>query len=375
MKRITRKARIRVIRSNSCYFYAMEVDYLIVGQGVSGSWLSYYLLKEGSSFIVIDNNDINAPSRLTAGIVNPVTGRRYATAWMAGEILPFAWDAYHEIGSLLEIKAISHRSILDFFPSPQMRLSFLERLEEKNIYVHSYADQNQFNPFLNYDFGCGEIRPAYTAHLELLLPAWRELLRSNNQLLEEDFDLSKLKIDVDKIFYEDIIASKIIFCDGPGGANNPYFKLLPFAPNKGEMMLLEIPDLSPEHIYKKGMMLVPLATPGQWWIGSSYEWDFKDAAPSPEFRKKTEQVLKDWLKVPFKIFDHFAGLRPATLERRPFVGIHPHHPAIGILNGMGTKGCSLAPYFARQLTDHLLFNKPIHPEANVNRFQKILAKS
>ena len=92
------------------------------------------------------------------------------------------------------------------------------------------------------------------------------------------------------------------------------------------------------------------------------------------FREKTEQLLKDWLKIPFKIIDHLSGIRPATLERRPFVGLHPLHPNIGILNGMGTKGCSLAPFFANQLVDHLLHNKPITPEADIKRFSKILAR-
>ncbi len=80
------------------------------------------------------------------------------------------------------------------------------------------------------------------------------------------------------------------------------------------------------------------------------------------------------MKAPFNTMDDLAGLRPATLERRPFVGLHPLHPSIGILNGMGTKGCSLAPYFAKQLTDHLVYNMPIAPDADVKRFTKILQR-
>jgi hypothetical protein len=41
---------------------------------------------------------------------------------------------------------------------------------------------------------------------------------------------------------------------------------------------------------------------------------------------------------------------------------------------MGTKGCSLAPYFARQLVDQLLRKKEITREADIKRFQKILAR-
>lgn len=353
----------------------MQIDYLIIGQGISGTWLSYYLQNEGKSFLVIDNENKNSPSRISAGIINPVTGRRHVEVWMAEELLPFANKAYQQIGHELKITALSQKNIIDFFPSPQMRASFMQRVEEKNKYVHSYPDQNNFNSSFQYDFGCGEIKPVYTAHLETLLPAWRQQLKNNNQLLEEEFDANLLEIKKDGIRYNSITASKIIFCDGNSSAANRYFNLLPFAPNKGEVLTVQIPDLPTTHIYKKGMMLVPLATTGLWWVGSSYAWKFDDVNPTAEFKEKTTSLLKEWLKIPFTIQEHLASIRPATLERRPFVGVHPQNPGMAILNGMGTKGCSLAPYFAKQLVDHLVRNRPINPEASVERFSKILSRN
>ncbi len=84
--------------------------------------------------------------------------------------------------------------------------------------------------------------------------------------------------------------------------------------------------------------------------------------------------LKYWLKVPFEIVDHFASVRPANMERRPFVGAHPKFSAVAILNGMGTKGCSLAPFFAKQLSDYLVEGKALYPDADVRRFEKILSR-
>jgi len=353
----------------------MNVDYLIVGQGISGTWLSYFLQKENKSFVVIDNNDRKAPSRLAAGIINPVTGRRHVEVWMAEEILPFALEAYTRIGNELAITAISQKNIIDFFPSPQMRQSFFQRIAEKGEYVADYREQDHFNKFFNYDFGCGIINPVYTAHLETIIPAWQQRLKKTNNLLEEEFDINKLSVAPGKIQYNTLTATAIIFCDGTGSNNNPYFKLLPFAPNKGEVLIAEIPGLPDEHIYKRGMILAPLVTPGRWWVGSNYQWEFDNDKPGKEFREKTEQLLKDWLKIPFTITEHLCGIRPATLERRPFVGFHPLYRNIGILNGMGTKGSSLAPFFARQLTNNILRNETIHPEADINRFSRILSRN
>ncbi len=292
------------------------------------------------------------------------------TVWMAEEVIPFAWDAYQEIGTALSTPAIHHKNILDFFPNPFMRESFLQRIEEGNQYIHTYPEQNHFNTFLNYEFGCGEIRPVYIANMESLLPAWRKELKSKQLLVEDDFDINELKVLVDKIQYKDITAQKIIFCDGAGSFESQFFKQLPFAPNKGEALIVEIPDLPDQHVYKKSMLLVPMNEKDIFWVGSNYLWDFDDADPTEAFRKSTEQVLKEWLKIPFKILEHRSGVRPATLERRPFVGMHPHFPNIGILNGMGTKGCSLAPFFAKQLAAHLCSDGIITPEADVARFKK-----
>jgi len=353
----------------------MHVDYFIIGQGISGTWLSYFLQKEGKSFIVIDNNAQQTASRIAAGIINPVTGRRHVSVWMADEILPFALENYKQLGHELNVPAISHKDLLDFFPTPQMRVSFMQRVEEKNPYVHAYPEQNKFNTVFNYDFGCGEIRPVYIVHLESLLPAWRKHLKDQNLLQEEEFDINKLERKKNGIRYNDIEAGKIIFCDGQSSAINPYFAKIPFALNKGEALIVEITDLPDQHIYKKGMMLAPLSSKDLWWIGSNYAWEFSDSNPTTDFYEKTEKLLKEWLKLPFKIIEHYSGIRPATLERRPFVGLHPQHPSIGIFNGMGTKGCSLAPYFAKQFVDHLVYHLPLNPEADLNRFQKILSRS
>jgi glycine/D-amino acid oxidase-like deaminating enzyme len=350
-----------------------QVDYLIVGQGISGTWLSYYLQKENKTFVVIDNNEKNAASRLASGIINPVTGRRHVEVWMADELLPFALNAYSTIGKELGITAITETKIIDQFPTAQMRLSFQQRVEEKANYVSLEENMVGLNDHFHYEFGYGTIEPVYLAQLPLLLPAWREKLRTNGQLLEEEFSIDVLEFKNGKIAYKDIVADKIIFCDGISSASYTFFRNLPFAPNKGEALIVEIDNLPTNLIYKKGMTLVPL-TDNTWWVGSNYIWDFTDTEPTTEFREKTEQLMKNWLKLPYRVLDHVAGVRPATLERRPFVGLHPQQPIIGILNGMGSKGCSLAPFFTKQLADHLVQGKSLLPEADIMRFAKILAR-
>ena len=191
----------------------------------------------------------------------------------------------------------------------------------------------------------------------------------------ERFVTAELVVEPAGVHYRDIEARWAIFCDGIESFQNEYFSRLPFAPNKGEVLVVEAPELTlPEAVvFKKGMSLIPWRE-GLFWVGSSYEWSFADAGPTAAFRERTEAVLREWLRVPFRVVEHIAAVRPATLERRPFVGFHPLYPAVGILNGMGTKGCSLAPYFARQLVQLMVSGVAIQADADILRFRKVLGR-
>jgi glycine/D-amino acid oxidase-like deaminating enzyme len=352
----------------------MQTDVLIIGQGICGTMLSYFLEREGISFLVLDDERPNTATAAAAGLINPVTGRRYVQTWMIDTVMPFAVETYKQMGTALQVDAVQKKSIIDFFPSPQMRDAFATRLTEDDTYLHSFPDQNHFNHYFNYEFGCGEIRPAYSVSLGLLTAAWRQFLLQKKALLNETFDVAALQLKNDSVQYKGITAEKIIFCDGIESSRSPWFNRLPFSPNKGEMLLIHSAGLTNQFIYKKGLMLVPLPVQDVFWVGSNYQWEFENEEPSEQFYDSTKAHLQHWLKTPFEIIVHKVAVRPATLERRPFVGLHPQFPSLGILNGMGTKGSSLAPFFANQLAQHLVHGFPIMEEADVKRFSKILTK-
>ncbi|HTQ66073.1 MAG TPA: FAD-binding oxidoreductase [Puia sp.] len=351
----------------------MRVDMIVIGQGISGTLLGHYLEEAGLSFLIIDEPKLFTASKTASGIINPITGRRMVKTWMTDELMNFSWKEYQSIGNHLNISCISEKKIIDFFPSAQMRLAFIKRHEEQSQYLYLPSEERSWEEYFTYEFGFGEIAPCYLVDVQTILSAYRKKFVERQQLSEEHFSIEQLVLHKNKINYRELEASRIIFCDGIGSYNNPYFKNLPFAPNKGEVLIIQAKDFPENNIYKKGINIVPWKD-DLFWVGSSYEWKFQDDKPTELFRERTESILEQWIKTPFKIVDHFAAVRPATLERRPFVGFHPTHSNIGILNGMGTKGCSLAPYFAKQLVGHYLNATPIHPEADIKRFSRILTR-
>ena len=414
-----------------------QVDVLIIGQGICGTFLSLELERAGLSYLLIDEvktpnpdmrtgavaqaGSIFSASRAAAGLINPVTGRRLVTTWMIDELLAFAQERYAQLATVLGATFLEKVHVADFFPTAQMRLAFLRRLEEDGSYLRLPRNEQNWDSCFHYELGYGIISPCYLVDLPGLLTAARKRMLQQGVLREEEFKSGELKVGALRggvgkaemsagasagaalsggvlgdgaVKYRDIEARRIVFCDGVESFAGPYFSRLPFAPNKGEVLIVDIPGLekaaaslgeaatwldgdtgtkTERTIFKKGISLAPWQD-GLYWVGSSYEWSFETTGPTEGFRQKTEMALKEWVKLPFRVVDHIAAVRPATLERRPFVGFHPVYPAVGILNGMGTKGCSLAPYFARQLADHLVKGSPIQPDADIQRFTKVLSR-
>ena len=349
-----------------------KVDNLIIGQGLVGTWLSYYALQAGKTCMVVNDSHTPAATQVASGVINPVTGRRIVQTWMIDIFLPFALKAYTDLGAQLNATIVKEAPVVLIHPSLQMQESFEYRFEHDNVYLQKNT-ASDFEAFMHTPYGTGQINQTVWIDLNLMIRGWRQQLINNAQYIDAKFAIADLQINSDSVTWNSIDANRVIFCDGLGSMENPYFKMLPFAPNKGEALIVEIKGLPNQAIYKNNVTIVPWKDQ-LFWVGSNYEWDFKDASPSEDFRTKMEATLIQLLKIPFTVMDHIAGIRPANQERRPFVGLHPSHPAIGICNGMGTKGCSLAPYFANQLIEHCETGTPIHPEASLERFEEILKK-
>lgn len=349
-----------------------KVDYLIIGQGLVGTWLSYYALQAGRTCMVVNDSLTASASQVASGVINPVTGRRIVQTWMIDTFLPFALKAYSDLGAQLNATIVKEAPVVLIHPTLQMQASFEYRFAHEHVYLQK-NNASDFEALMNAPFGTGQINQTVWIDLNLMIKGWRQQLINNTQYIDARFDIADLQITNEGVIWNGIQANRILFCDGIGSMENPYFKMLPFAPNKGEALIVEIKGLPNQAIYKNNITIVPWKDQ-LFWVGSNYEWDFKDATPSKDFRIKMETALTQLLKIHFKVVDHIAGIRPANQERRPFVGMHPSYPAIGICNGMGTKGCSLAPFFAKQFIEHCEKGTPIHPEASLERFEQILKK-
>ncbi len=347
----------------------MEVDFLLIGQGLAGSALAFRLLEEGASFKIIDLPNENKSSRVAAGLYNPITGKKMVKTWMGDQLFPVIKPFYRRIEKLLE------REFL--FETPIYR-PFLS-IEEQNEWM-GYSSIPDMGPF------CKEIHTSsifpeikdplggvllqQCGYLDInaFLDAFTFYLLQNEYLIQERFVEDKLKLDANSVQYENIKAKGIVYCNGLASSQSRFFGYLPFAPVKGEILDMK-QEFTPDLVINRGVFRISLEN-GLVRVGSTYSWHDLDLGPTERGKLELFEKLDKLMRADKKeIVHHRFGIRPATKDRRPFLGKHPEHDSVYIFNGFGAKGVSLVPYFSQMMADLLINANEPQKEVNIARYR------
>lgn len=350
------------------------LDYLIVGQGLAGTLLAHHMRKAGKRFRVIGHADPESSSMVAAGIVNPLTGRRYAKSWRIDELIPFAAQTYAEISALLNFPVFIKRPILRAVFTAGEENDWLSHTADPGYagYMEEVADGTALAGTLVPPLRYGGVLRGGQVQVGALVEAYRKLLLSEGCYEEGVFDYQALELRPEGVRYKGLAAQRIVFCEGSAALHNPLFGYLPLRPAKGEVLLVRIPGAHIEAILKHKLFIVPWAE-DTYWVGSTYYNRFDTAQPTQEGRLFLEGKLQEALTIPFEVIAHRAAVRPTVIDRRPLIGSHPTHANCFIFNGLGTKGASLVPYWAAHLMAHLEAGAPLDEEVSVRRFDGRMA--
>lgn len=347
------------------------LDFLVVGQGVAGTMLTESLLALSQSVKVIDNNPEQSSSRIAAGIINPVTGRRYVKSWMVDQLIPKAVQRYSSLEELLAVELIDSRDILRVLHTIEQQNDWMARCTDQ-AYAQ-YIDQvEKFPPSGFFDIDpqirMGRIRKSYQINLPKLVKAFRAYLIKHSLLETAAFDHDALIPKDDHFEYKGSLYKKVIFAEGYGIRNNKFFSYLPREANKGEALYLDVPGLKLDELIRDRIFMVPQEN--VFWSGGGYNRAFENVEPTSDFKESYIQLLSEMLKVKFSVVDHKAAIRLASKDRKPLIGRHPSFKNMYLFNGFGTKGASLTPYFSEVLCQHILSEIPLPIEVDITRYEK-----
>ncbi|MFT5765861.1 MAG: glycine oxidase [Saprospiraceae bacterium] len=346
-----------------------EVDYLIIGQGLAGSLLAYQLLERGKTVQIIDNHHNGASSSIAAGIINPITGRRFAKSWRIDEFLPFSKAYYQKLEQKFAVKIFHDRSVLRFLNGNKDINDWHGRSSWEGFteYMKEFKNMEELAHLFHLSFGIGEINPAAQVDIPVLINIFKKYFKEKDIIDFQDIDYQAVKYNGVNGEYNGVQAKKVVYCEGHRARFNPWFEKILFEPAKGEVLFLKIPNLNFEQILKSKIMMAPFGD-DIYWTGSNYEWDALNDQPTAAFKQDFVKRIAQTLKLPFEVIDHKAAIRPTIKDRRPILGVHPDNAQIAIFNGLGTKGASLGPFWAKEMAEHLIDDKPLDPEVDIRRF-------
>lgn len=343
---------------------------LIVGAGIAGIALARNLDKHQIPFEVMDAG-VNYSSRIAAGLINPMVFRRMAKSWRVDEFLPFAKQFYEDattdwgqtyFHAIPIRRAFAHQQETDFWIKKQ-------ELEEYQSYLKPLTEEDLQNKEVINTFGTGEVLNAgYIATNNLLDDAFTWLKNTNRLRLEK---IQYTDIDPENGTYKGEEFSKIIFCEGYHGLENPWFNYLPLQATKGETLTITSDEICKTESLNRKCFILPVQD-NVYRIGATYSWDNPTLNTTPEAREELSNLAKQLTNSPFEIIDQSAGVRPTVIDRRPLMGQHPNHSNLYIFNGLGTKGYLMAPLLAEEMVDFVLSNKPLDREIDIHRYQKRL---
>ncbi|MFK8160939.1 MAG: NAD(P)/FAD-dependent oxidoreductase [Lewinella sp.] len=356
------------------------MNFLLIGQGLAGTLTGYRLEQAGHTVHYVDAPEQTAASEVAAGIVNPITGRRFVKSWRMDELLPVAKALYQDLEKELGIKfwyeqplirTLYHRGDLNDWQARSADPGYPEYMEED-------PDVGRIPELTVSVFAYAGVRQAARVDVAALVSAFRKKLVREGRFRAEAFNYEHIPqyLGADAGAIEKTNSNTppaydhIISCEGWRARFNPWFSDLPHGGNKGEVLIVKTQAPLLERMFKHRVFLVPLAD-DTYWIGATSENQFTDDSPTPANRTFLEDRLEEVLTgTSYEIVGHHAAVRPTVRDRRMFIGTHTEIPQLAILNGLGTKGASLAPLGSLWLTEHLLEGKPIPGEVDIRRFHR-----
>lgn len=345
-------------------------DYIIVGGGLAGISFAEIAFLNGKTFTVINDNSQNS-TRVAAGLYNPVILKRFSLPMDAQNHLNYISVFYKNIEKRLNVKFDHQLPVYRKFTS----------VEEQNDWFLA-ADKPALVPFLSttiihkkYDhlptpFGFGEVLHTGYVDTALYLEAYHNYLLDNNNLINETFEYSSLRINNDSVDYTGIAARHIIFAEGYGIVNNPYFSYLPLEGTKGELLVIKAPHLKLDAAINASIFILPLGN-DLYKVGATYEWYDKSQVPTNDGKQELLQKLHELITCDYEIIKHEAGIRPTTRDRKPLLGTHPDFKNVHLLNGLGTRGVMLGPPMAEELYNSIEYGHVPERAINLTRFKRL----
>ncbi|MEQ8849234.1 FAD-binding oxidoreductase [Botrimarina sp.] len=338
----------------------IEVDVLVIGQGLAGSTLVWRLAERGLSTLVVDRGGVDpwgraSSSRVAAGLVTPVTGKRLTLADDFAELWDDARRFYRRVERATRSTLLDEAPAVRLFVDETERGLFHSRLAAGEYGEHARpADPHELPAGLAAPFGGFVMPSAARLRVADFLLATRGSLAAEDRYIKADADPSELCFQSDRVLLEryGVAGRRAVLCQGYAPSQPPWLGGPTLAPAKGEVLTIESASHGDDRVVHRGVWIAPEG-PGGYRVGATTDHDRIDSEPTEEGRAELLGRLAEAGLTDARVTDHSAAVRPATPDRRPTFGFSERQPRAAWLNGLGAKGVLWAPTYADRLAEQV----------------------
>ena len=253
----------------------IKVDYIVVGLGLAGIAFCETLEAAGKTFVVFDKG-VDGASRVAAGLYNPVILKRYTLPWKALEQFDLAIPFYRHIEQKLGSQFMEAMPVRKVFSSVEDQNNWFSASDKPSLerFISPKIIPNTHDTIKS-PYGYGEVLETGRITIKKLQLQYQQYLEANNAFAKASFIHSNIAFKKDCVVYDNYQATRIVFAEGYGIKENPFFKTLPLVGNKGEYLIIKAPDLQLTAALKSSFFVVPLGD-DTYKVGASFNWTDKD---------------------------------------------------------------------------------------------------
>ncbi len=349
----------------SGFFIMNNVDYIIVGDGYAALFFAHQLIRNNKSFVLFSEGKRSA-SQVSAGIINPVVLKKFTTFWKAQEQIDFLKNSLQEIEEYTGRNYLIDAPIHRIFHDENEQKLWLKKSENDELISFLDKKFDHLNGVKN-DFLSGKVNQSARLDVNGFFAGLFYFLENKGFLVKEKFVYSEL--DTKNAVYKNFHFQNMLFCEGMGVVNNPFFSDIPVNPNKGHHIKVKLSHSIPENItIKKKHFLFPLSEE-LYFYGGTYDREQLDAQIDHSAVEQLRKGLSEIYPAELEIVDANIGFRPTVKDRRPILGRHSEYCNLYVFNGLGARGILNGCYFAKSLYDFIEEDVPLPAEVSLDRFK------
>ncbi len=330
-----------------------DIDVLIVGQGLAGSCLAWSLHWAGQRLMIVDRGERVTASRVAAGLLTPLTGRRLARALRYEENYRAASAFYQRIEAEQNLQLLTEKPAIRMFVNEEERRLFEQKFTSADIDITAMVDEHGKTLGI-------EMRTAARLNVRRFLDQTQSYFSSLGQYQQAELNVeSDIQVTEDRVSIAsmDIRSSAVVFCQGWQPSTNRWFPEIPDGPAKGEILRVKLAHWTQDKVVHQGVWIVPDSSEdqvGSFLVGATYDRQQLNQEPTASGRQELLSGLQKITKATPDVIEHVAAVRAGTKRRKPILGQHPGHARVFVLNGLGSRGALLAPVAADVLKNMLL---------------------